>query len=167
MVNGLLQKLVDARQEPEAPSMGQLVLVHWIYLMSFLVVGATALLGTLRYPRMAAAVAATLLFFLLLTWAALARVCTARNPPVGVWYASHLAWLTRTFWGVLVMGGICAAALVVAFFVGLLVPPVLLLIYTPILLGPPTGLWLIYRLIRGYMGLLGHRRVGYIPPPSY
>jgi len=43
----------------------------------------------------------------------------------------------------------------------------LVLVYTPLLLGPPTGLWLIYRLVRGYMGLLGLRRVGYVPPPSY
>jgi uncharacterized membrane protein len=67
-----------------------------------------------------------------------------RGDAAGTWLASHYRWLIRTFWFSLLWG--CLGALV-------LVTLGLILIGIPIAFGIwiATTIWVIYRLLRGYV----------------
>ena len=69
----------------------------------------------------------------------------------GTWLESHFRWQIRTFWFGLLWVSICIAFVVLTFGLGILVA------WLPILL---TGLWFIYRIVRGWMAL-GDRRPMY------
>ena len=94
MINDLLRKLANARGEPEAPTPGEMALLHTLYLTGI----------------------AILVF---------------------------------------------AVSLVSAIFFA----PALFLLYGELVLVSLTALWLVYRLVRGYLGLVRCRRVGFVPPP--
>src|SRR5215470_5412754 len=67
-----------------------------------------------------------------------------RGEAAGTWLASHYRWLIRTFWFSLLWG-----------LVGLLLFFVFAIVIVGLLLGPlvwiATSIWVLYRLIRGYL----------------
>ena len=67
-----------------------------------------------------------------------------RGEAAGTWVASHYRWLIRTFWFSLLWG-----------LVGLVLFFVLAIVLVGLLLGPlvwiATSIWVLYRLIRGYL----------------
>ena len=67
-----------------------------------------------------------------------------RGEAAGTWLASHYRWLIRTFWFSLLWG-----------LVGLLLFLVFAIVIVGLLLGPlvwiATSIWVLYRLIRGYL----------------
>jgi len=67
-----------------------------------------------------------------------------RSDARGTWTESHLTWLIRTFWWSLAWGLLCGLVLVT---LGLI------LIGIPIAFGiwAATTIWVIYRLVRGYL----------------
>lgn len=75
-----------------------------------------------------------------------------RDDARGTWVASHLRWLIRTFWYSLLWG--CVGALV-------LVTLGLILIGIPIalLIWAVASIWVIYRVIKGYMLFKDNRPV--------
>ena len=68
------------------------------------------------------------------------------------WLESHFRWQLRTFWFALLWIGV--AVLLVLSLIGL--PLALLLI-------AGAGLWVLYRVVRGWLALLGRRP---LPPPA-
>jgi len=67
-----------------------------------------------------------------------------RGEAAGTWLASHYRWLIRTFWFSLLWGmiGVIALVLLAIVLVGLLVGPAIWI---------ATAIWVLYRLIRGYL----------------
>jgi uncharacterized membrane protein len=63
-----------------------------------------------------------------------------RSDAAGTWVASHMSFLIRTFWWAL-----GASAVGWLFFVTLLGIPIALIIWFG------TGIWIIYRVVRGYL----------------
>ena len=67
-----------------------------------------------------------------------------RGDATGTWLASHYRWLIRTFWFSLLWG--CIGAIIFA---------LLLWVVIGLIIGPAiwiaTALWVIYRIIRGYL----------------
>jgi uncharacterized membrane protein len=68
-----------------------------------------------------------------------------RSEAAGTWLASHYRWLIRTFWYSLLWGIIGAVIFVVLFLLILIGPVIAYLIWVA------TTIWVVYRLIRGYM----------------
>jgi uncharacterized membrane protein len=68
-----------------------------------------------------------------------------RSEAAGTWLASHYRWLIRTFWYSLLWGIIGAVIFVVLFLLILIGPVIAYLIWVA------TTIWVLYRLIRGYM----------------
>jgi uncharacterized membrane protein len=67
-----------------------------------------------------------------------------RGDATGTWLASHYRWLIRTFWFSLLWG--CIGAII---FVLLAIVVIGIIIGAAIWIA--TGLWVIYRIIRGYL----------------
>jgi uncharacterized membrane protein len=67
-----------------------------------------------------------------------------RGEAAGTWLASHYRWLIRTFWFSLMWGVIGAIIFLVLalLLIGLIIGPVIWI---------ATSIWVIYRLIRGYL----------------
>jgi uncharacterized membrane protein len=67
-----------------------------------------------------------------------------RGEAAGTWLASHYRWLIRTFWFSLLWGCIGAIVFVVlaVVLIGFLIGPAIWI---------ATALWVIYRIIRGYL----------------
>ena len=63
----------------------------------------------------------------------------------GTWVASHLRWLIRTFWYSLLWGAIGGVIFVLLFIVFLLGPLLAIAIWAV------ASLWVLYRVIRGYL----------------
>ena len=63
----------------------------------------------------------------------------------GTWVASHFRWLIRTFWYSLLWGAIGGAIFVLLFIVFLLGPLLAFVIWGV------ASIWVIYRVIRGYL----------------
>jgi uncharacterized membrane protein len=66
----------------------------------------------------------------------------------GTWLESHFRWQIRTFWYGLLWVGLCAVFVIFTLGIGLLIA------WLPLLI---TGLWFIYRVIRGWMALSDRR----------
>jgi uncharacterized membrane protein len=71
-----------------------------------------------------------------------------RGDTRGTWLESHFRWQIRTFWFGLLWVSICVAFVVLTFGIGIIVA------WLPLLL---TGLWFIYRIVRGWMALSDRR----------
>jgi uncharacterized membrane protein len=67
-----------------------------------------------------------------------------RSEAAGTWLASHYRWLIRTFWYSLLWGIIGAVIFAVLFLI--LIGPVIAYV-----IWVATTIWVLYRLIRGYM----------------
>ena len=67
-----------------------------------------------------------------------------RGEATGTWLASHYRWLIRTFWFSLLWGliGLCAFLILAIVLIGFIIGPVIWI---------ATALWVIYRIIRGYL----------------
>ena len=76
-----------------------------------------------------------------------------RDDARGTWVASHLRWLIRTFWFSL-LWGVVGAILFVLLFIVLLLGPVL-----AVAIWSATSLWVLYRVIRGYLLFKDNRPV--------
>jgi len=68
-----------------------------------------------------------------------------RDDAQGTWVASHLRWLIRTFWYSLLWGAIGGVIFVLLFIVFLLGPLLAIAIWAV------ASLWVLYRVIRGYL----------------
>jgi uncharacterized membrane protein len=68
-----------------------------------------------------------------------------RDDARGTWVASHLRWLIRTFWFSLLWGAIGAIVFVLFFIVFLLGPLLAIGIWGA------ASVWVIYRVVRGYL----------------
>ena len=67
-----------------------------------------------------------------------------RAEAAGTWLASHYRWLIRTFWFSLLWGliGLCVFLVLAIVFIGFIIGPVIWI---------ATALWVIYRIVRGYL----------------
>jgi uncharacterized membrane protein len=67
-----------------------------------------------------------------------------RSDAAGTWLASHYRWIIRTFWFSLMWGviGMCAFFLLAIVLIGFIVGPAIWI---------ATSIWVIYRLIKGYL----------------
>ena len=68
-----------------------------------------------------------------------------RDDAQGTWVASHLRWLIRTFWYSL-LWGIVGGIVFVLFFVVFLLGPLL-----AVVIWGAASIWVLYRVIRGYL----------------
>jgi uncharacterized membrane protein len=68
-----------------------------------------------------------------------------RDDAQGTWVASHLRWLIRTFWYSLLWGTVGGIVFVLLFIVFLLGPVLAIAIWAV------ASLWVLYRVIRGYL----------------
>ena len=71
-----------------------------------------------------------------------------RSEVWGTWLESHFRWQIRTFWFGLLWVALCALFIVATLGIGLLIA------WLPLTL---VGLWFIYRIVRGWLRLMGHR----------
>ena len=66
----------------------------------------------------------------------------------GTWLESHFRWQIRTFWFGLLWVMLCGLFIVATLGIGLLIA------WLPLML---VGLWVIYRIVRGWLRLMDHR----------
>ena len=71
-----------------------------------------------------------------------------RSEVRGTWLESHFRWQIRTFWFGLLWVTLCGLFIVATLGIGLLIA------WLPLTL---VGLWFIYRIVRGWLRLTGHR----------
>ena len=71
-----------------------------------------------------------------------------RSEVRNTWLESHFRWQIRTFWFGLLWISLCVAFIVVTFGIGILIA------WLPMAL---IGLWLVYRIVRGWVALSGGR----------
>ena len=71
-----------------------------------------------------------------------------RSEVRGTWLESHFRWQIRTFWFGLLWVALCVLFIVATLGIGLLIA------WLPLTL---VGLWFIYRIVRGWLRLMGHR----------
>ena len=84
-------------------------------------------------------------FFLGITWIAAVIIdYVKRDDAVGTWLASHYRWQIRTFWWGLLWGVI--GGILVLVFVGFLVLAA-------------DAIWIIYRIVKGWLRLAENREV--------
>ncbi len=124
-----------------APSQGMVTLTHVLYAMH----GFSALMGVLG--------SAFIVTAFLSGWPSIIAVIinyVKRGDARGTWLDSHFGWQIRTFWYALlwvVIAGLMLIVLVIT-IVGILVPYVFALL---------VGLWVLYRIIRGWIALAQRR----------
>jgi uncharacterized membrane protein len=71
-----------------------------------------------------------------------------RSEVRGTWLESHFRWQIRTFWFGLLWVTLCGLFIVVTLGIGLLIA------WLPLMF---VGLWVIYRIVRGWLRLMDHR----------
>ena len=71
-----------------------------------------------------------------------------RSEVRGTWLESHFRWQIRTFWFGLLWVALCGVFIVATLGIGFLIA------WLPLTL---VGLWFIYRIVRGWLRLTGHR----------
>jgi uncharacterized membrane protein len=127
---------VDATQPaPARPTEGMVTLTHVLYGMH----GFSALMGLLG--------SAFIVTAFLSGWPSIIAVIVnyvKRGEARGTWLDSHYGWQLRTFWWA-VLWVVLAGVLIVT-VIGIPVAWVLLIV---------TGLWVLYRIIRGWIALSG------------
>jgi uncharacterized membrane protein len=125
-----------ARVQPAAPS-GMVTLTHVIYgLHAFSAV--TGLIGT-----------ATVVGAFLTGWPSIIAVIlnyVKRGDVAGTYLASHFSWQIRTFWFALLW-------VIIAFLLGITI----IGIPFALLIGAGAGIWVLYRIIRGWLALQEQR----------
>src|SRR6187401_2611775 len=95
--------------------------------------------------------AATVIGSFLIGWPSLIAVIlnyVKRGDVRGTWLESHFRWQIRTFWYGLLWVVLCALFVIFTLGVGILIA------WLPLLI---TGLWFIYRVVRGWMALSDRR----------
>jgi uncharacterized membrane protein len=133
-----------ARQPPvliqSAPSEHSLIswtqLIYGLHAFSLL----TGILGT-----------ATIVGAFLTGWPSIIAVIlnyVKRGDTRGTWLESHFRWQIRTFWFGLLWVSLCLLFVVFTLGIGIIIA------WVPILL---TGVWFIYRIVRGWMALSSRR----------
>ena len=132
---------IDARTGSPVPTGGLIGLTHLIYgLHAFSAI--TGLLG--------AAFVVTAFLFSWLSIIAVILNYVKRSDVIGTFLESHFRWQIRTFWFAL-LWGLIAVLLVVLLaitVIGLVIPWALAAL---------VGLWVLYRIIRGWLALLNGR----------
>jgi uncharacterized membrane protein len=132
---------MDAEQRRPAaePSASLVTWTHLIYgLHAFSLL--TGILG-----------AATVVAAFLTGWPSLIAVVlnyVKRGETRGTWLESHFRWQIRTFWWGLLWVALCLLFVVATLGVGMLVAWIPLAV---------VGLWFIYRVLRGWLALLGRQ----------
>lgn len=128
-----------------SPSQGLVTLAHVLYALH----GFSALMGILGSAFVVTA--------FLTGWPSIIAVIinyVKRDDVRGTWLESHFRWQLRTFWFAVLW--VLIAALLVITVIGI---PIAWLLAVLI------GLWVLYRIIRGWMALAGRRAMP-LPPPS-
>ena len=95
--------------------------------------------------------AATVVVAFLTGWPSIIAVLlnyVKRSEVRGTWLESHFRWQIRTFWFGLLWVTLCALFIVATLGIGLLIA------WLPLTL---VGLWFIYRIVRGWLRLMGHQ----------
>ena len=95
--------------------------------------------------------AATVVAAFLTGWPSLIAVVlnyVKRSETRGTWLESHFRWQIRTFWYGLLWVALCLLFVVATLGVGMLVAWIPLAV---------VGLWFIYRVLRGWLALLGRQ----------
>ena len=121
----------------QGPSEGMVTLTHVLYAMH----GFSALMGMLGTAFVVTA--------FLTGWPSIIAVIVnyvKRGSARGTWLDSHFGWQLRTFWWA-VLWVVISAVLIVT-VVGIVVAWPLLVL---------TGLWVLYRILRGWIALANHR----------
>ena len=121
---------------PEGSLIGWTQLIYGLHAFSLL----TGILGT-----------ATVVGAFLTGWPSIIAVIlnyVKRGDTRGTWLESHFRWQIRTFWFGLLWVSLCALFVVLTLGIGIIVA------WLPILL---TGVWFIYRIVRGWMALSSRR----------
>ena len=132
---------IDARTGSLVPTAGLIGLTHLIYGLHA-VSAVTGLLG--------AAFVVTAFLFSWLSIIAVILNYVKRSDVLGTFLESHFRWQIRTFWFAL-LWGVIAVLLVVLLaitVIGLVIPWTLAAL---------VGLWVLYRIIRGWLALLSGR----------
>lgn len=128
---------VAQRVPPAGPSEGMVTLAHVLYGLH----GFSALMGVLS--------AAFIVTAFLTGWPSIIAVIVnyvKRGDARGTWLDSHFGWQLRTFWYAVMW--VVLAALLILTVVG--IPFAWLLLVA-------AGLWVLYRIIRGWIGLADRR----------
>jgi len=122
--------------QPEQSLIGWTQVIYALHAFSLL----TGILG-----------AATVVGAFLTGWPSIIAVIlnyVKRGDVRGTWLESHFRWQIRTFWYGLLWVGLCAVFVIFTLGIGLLIA------WLPLLI---TGLWFIYRVVRGWMALSDRR----------
>ena len=123
----------DRRMEPVALAPGLVRLTHLVYLLH----GFSVLMGILG--------PAFIITTFLTGWSSIIAVIlnyVKRRDVRGTWLDSHFGWQIRTFWYTLLW--LVIAAMLFATIIGVVLAYILVVV---------TGLWVIYRLVRGWLAL--------------
>jgi uncharacterized membrane protein len=128
---------IDTQQTGPAPSDGMMTLTHVLYGMH----AFSALMGLLG--------AAFIVTAFLSGWPSIIAVIinyVKRGDARGTWLDSHFGWQLRTFWYAVLW--VVIAGLMILTVIGVVVAwPLLILV----------GLWVLYRIVRGWMALLDRK----------
>src|SRR5258706_7443676 len=139
----MIMSTPDPSSETPAPSEGLITLTHVIYALH----AFSALSGLLGYTMVLVA--------FLSGWPSIIAVIlnyAKRSEVRGTWLDSHFGWQIRTFWYAalwLVVGVVAFSTLA-----GI---PVAIVVWVL------TGLWVLYRIVRGWMSLSAEKPM---PPPE-
>ena len=129
---------VDVTQPaPARPTEGMVTLTHVLYGMH----GFSALMGLLG--------SAFIVTAFLSGWPSIIAVIVnyvKRGEARGTWLDSHYGWQLRTFWWAVLW--VVIAAILIATVIGVVIAWPLLVI---------TGIWVLYRIVRGWIALSGAR----------
>ena len=98
--------------------------------------------------------AATIVGAFLTGWPSIIAVIlnyVKRSEVRGTWLETHFRWQIRTFWFGLLWVVVCALFIVVTLGIGLLIA------WLPLMV---VGLWIVYRIVRGWLRLIDQRPIG-------
>ena len=98
--------------------------------------------------------AATIVGTFLTGWPSIIAVIlnyVKRSEVRGTWLETHFRWQIRTFWFGLLWVVLCGLFIVVTLGIGLLIA------WLPLMV---VGLWIVYRIVRGWLRLMDHRPMG-------
>lgn len=135
-----MPEIIDARSAVPAPRQGLITLTHVIYALH-----AFSALAGLGAPFVVTA--------FLMGWPSIIAVIlnyVKRDAVRGTFLDSHFGWQIRTFWYTLLWAVIAALLFLVLFItiIGIAIPWLLIVI---------VGLWVLYRIVRGWLALVARR----------
>jgi len=163
MVNDLLRRLANAPEPHTAPNPVEMAGMHVLYVFSLflLLVPALRPLGVKWVSPLA--LLPMFFFMLCLAWGYLAWMAMARNPPIGVWFAAHAAWLAVTYAGLLIVGVLALGLFLLVVLFAAAVREMAYLLYGVAAVLTAGGLWFVARVLWGYVALCRRRQVGFVP----